>query len=76
MARTLSDEEHSICVIEQDEKLAAVLNEQLDSRVLHGSGASGVVERRVADAKRVTRDTEQKRHPPAAPACTTVDLYP
>ena len=40
MARTLSDEEHSICVIEQDEKLAAELNEQLDSRVLHGSGAS------------------------------------
>jgi trk system potassium uptake protein TrkA len=40
MARTLCDEEHSICVIEQDEKLAAELNEQLDSRVLHGSGAS------------------------------------
>ncbi|MGA1540215.1 MAG: Trk system potassium transporter TrkA, partial [Chthoniobacterales bacterium] len=40
MARTLSDEEHSICLIEQDEKLAAELNEQLDSRVLHGSGAS------------------------------------
>ena len=40
MARTLSDEEHSICVIEQDEKLAEELNEQLDSRVLHGSGAS------------------------------------
>ena len=40
MARTLSDQEHSICLIEQDEKLAAELNEQLDSRVLHGSGAS------------------------------------
>ena len=40
MARTLSDEEHSICLIERDEKLAAELNEQLDIRVLHGSGAS------------------------------------
>lgn len=40
MARTLSDEEHSICLIEQDEQLARELNEQLDSRVLHGSGAS------------------------------------
>ncbi len=40
MARTLSDQEHSICVIEQDEKLATELNEQLDSRVIHGSGAS------------------------------------
>ncbi len=40
MARTLSDQEHSICLIEQDEKMAADLNEQLDSRVLHGSGAS------------------------------------
>ena len=40
MARTLSDQEHSICLIEQDEKLASELNEQLDSRVLRGSGAS------------------------------------
>ena len=40
MARTLSDQEHSICLIEQDEKLAAELHEELDSRVLHGSGAS------------------------------------
>ncbi|NDC60129.1 MAG: Trk system potassium transporter TrkA, partial [Alphaproteobacteria bacterium] len=40
MARTLSDQEHSICLIEQDEKLAQELNEQLDSRVLHGGGAS------------------------------------
>ncbi|MFM8457909.1 MAG: NAD-binding protein, partial [Chthoniobacterales bacterium] len=40
MARTLSDQEHLICLIEQDEKLAEELNEELDSRVLHGSGAS------------------------------------
>lgn len=40
MARTLSEQEHSICLVEQDETLAAELNEQLDSRVIHGSGAS------------------------------------
>ena len=40
MARTLAEQEHSICLIEQNEKLAAELNEQLDARVLHGSGAS------------------------------------
>ncbi len=40
MARTLSEQEHSICLVENDEKLAAELNEQLDSRVIHGSGAS------------------------------------
>lgn len=40
MARTLTEQEHSICLIENDEKLAADLNEQLDARVLHGSGAS------------------------------------
>ncbi len=40
MARMLSDQAHSICLIEKDEQLAADLNEQLDSRVLHGSGTS------------------------------------
>lgn len=40
MARTLSEDEHSICLIENDEKLATDLNDQLDSRVIHGSGAS------------------------------------
>lgn len=40
MARTLAEQEHSICLIEANEKLAADLNEQLDARVLHGSGAS------------------------------------
>ena len=40
MARTLSEQEHSICLVENDEKLAVELNEQLDSRVIHGSGAS------------------------------------
>ena len=33
MARTLSDQEHSICLIEQDEKLAEQLNEELDNFV-------------------------------------------
>lgn len=40
MARTLSEDEHAICLIEQDEKLAAELNEQLDTRIISGSGAS------------------------------------
>lgn len=40
MAQTLSEQEHSICLIEQDEKLAAELNEVLDARVLHGTGSS------------------------------------
>jgi trk system potassium uptake protein TrkA len=40
MARTLSDQEHSICLLEQNEQLARELNDQLDSRVIQGSGAS------------------------------------
>ncbi len=40
MARTLAEQEHSICLIEREEKLAADLNEQLDARVIQGNGAS------------------------------------
>jgi trk system potassium uptake protein TrkA len=40
LAKILAEERHDVYVIEHNEKLAGNLNEQLDARVLHGSGIS------------------------------------
>ena len=40
LAQILIEENHDVCVIEQDEKRARQLDEKLDAQVIHGTGTS------------------------------------
>ncbi len=40
LAEILIEEQHDVCIVEQDEKLARELDERLDAQVVHGTGVS------------------------------------